>query len=150
MSPSSSKEPLTPEDIRIFMEKKGMSVAYLASILGVDESTVRRWTSNDSATHPTGTAEMILRTLMLGSDASVSGASLLAMLNPISMSVLGFVGGVAAMSLGGMTAKFLKHKKDKEALEHSYELYRNLREVFEPLEQEIRRDQSGTNKPDDQ
>lgn len=56
---------ITPDDIRRFRKQKELSQQALASILGVGVATISRWENGEAK--PTGTAAVILSTLIAGS-----------------------------------------------------------------------------------
>ena len=61
---------ITPKAVKAYRETKGFSQKDLASMLGVEVSTVKRW---EKGVKPTGTAAPILETLILGKAVGLAG-----------------------------------------------------------------------------
>lgn len=79
---------LSPEKIREFRIRKGLSQEKLAAMLGVSTSTVIRWEQGSSA--PTGTASVVLAAIAAG----VVGPAAVIGLGPLGIAALGIYGAL--------------------------------------------------------
>jgi len=81
---------------------------------------------------------MILRTLILGTIAGTSTRSLLTLLSPIGFMIANPLAGIIATGATAIFA-FSRQRKNREAFEATYELYQNLKKIYEPIEDEMKK-----------
>lgn len=133
--PKSAPFELTPEVIRGWRERQGISVQDLAALLSVSKLTVERWEQTDPkdkvkpASKPTGTAKAILEDLIQAEDEKTQAersrnAAAIAAIAGGSIAARAAIPGIAgivglATPLGGLGLA-------------GYGLYRLLKKTWEP------------------